>query len=341
MLVYKYGIRINRIGVMMKPMDFRKWCAGVKDLTPHQRQVLADRLHPVGLEPETCVQLESRVTEKRACPHCGHDKIFRWGFAHGLQRYRCAGCRKTFNALSGTPLARLRYKDKWGDYATQLTEGRSVRTAAAVLSVSHNTTFRWRHRFLSLPKRQQAALLSGIAEVDETYFLESHKGQRRDLNRPPRKRGGKASQRGTSKEQIPVLICRDRTGSEADFVLEKDDQAHVSAVLKPLLAPDVVLCTDSSRTLAAVAREIGVTHRAINLAAGQRVIAGVYHVQNVNAYDSRLKEWMRRFHGVATKYLPSYLGWRRFLESHTNDPSPTSVLRAALGMDRVQHVMGT
>jgi hypothetical protein len=26
-----------------------------------------------------------------------------------------------------------------------------------------------------------------------------------------------------------------------------------------------------------------------------------YHLNNVNAYHGRLKEWLRRFHGVATK----------------------------------------
>ncbi len=34
------------------------------------------------------------------------------------------------------------------------------------------------------------------------------------------------------------------------------------------------------------------------------LINKVYHIQNVNAYDSRLKGWMHRFNGVATKYLP-------------------------------------
>ncbi len=41
---------------------------------------------------------------------------------------------------------------------------------------------------------------------------------------------------------------------------------------------------------------------------------GVWHMQNVNAYDSRLKGWMARFHEVATKYLAHYLGWRRLLD---------------------------
>ena len=40
----------------------------------------------------------------------------------------------------------------------------------------------------------------------------------------------------------------------------------------------------------------------------------IYHIQNVNAYDSRLKSWMQHFHGVATKYLESYLGWMRLLD---------------------------
>jgi hypothetical protein len=40
-----------------------------------------------------------------------------------------------------------------------------------------------------------------------------------------------------------------------------------------------------------------------------------FHINNVNAYHSRLKEWLRPFHGVATKNPPNYLGWRRTLEA--------------------------
>ena len=36
----------------------------------------------------------------------------------------------------------------------------------------------------------------------------------------------------------------------------------------------------------------------------------VLHIQNVNAYGGRFKQWLVRFNGVATKYLQSYLGWR-------------------------------
>jgi transposase-like protein len=323
----------------MKPNDFRKLSSALKELTPHQRQVLMDRLQPAAQASASYQLVETRMTGKPHCPHCAHEQVSRWGFANGLQRYRCNACRATFNALTDTPLAGLRHKAKWMDYAKQLVEGTSIRKSAAAVGIHPNTAFRWRHRFLSLPNDQQAISLAGIAEADETYFLESQKGRRQGLSRAPRKRGGKASQRGLSAEQTAVLICRDRTGNTADFILEKADKAHIGAVLKPLLAADVILCTDGEKALAAVAKEMGITHRPINLAAGQRIVAGVYHVQNVNAYDSRLKEWMRRFHGVATRYLGNYLGWRRLIERHDRDISSADFLRAALGIDGVQHAI--
>ena len=38
-----------------------------------------------------------------------------------------------------------------------------------------------------------------------------------------------------------------------------------------------------------------------------------------------------RFNGVATKYLPSYLGWRRWLEKGEEIITPQTALAAALG----------
>jgi hypothetical protein len=66
-----------------------------------------------------------------------------------------------------------------------------------------------------------------------------------------------------------------------------------------------------------LARKHGIAHQAVNLSAGERVRsakAGAIHVQNVNAYHARLREWIARFHGVASRYLPNYLGWRRALD---------------------------
>ena len=54
-------------------------------------------------------------------------------------------------------------------------------------------------------------------------------------------------------------------------------------------------------------------------------------LQHVNAYDSRLKQWIRRFNGVATHYLPNYLGWRRLIERCAAKLTPEIFLRHAVG----------
>lgn len=84
--------------------------------------------------------------------------------------------------------------------------------------------------------------------------------------------------------------------------------------------------------LAAAAKVMGVAHRPVNLSAGIRVVAGAFHIQNVNAFDARLKGWMRRFHGVATRYLENYLGWFKALDRSANSgQDPASLLAMAIG----------
>jgi len=127
-----------------------------------------------------------------------------------------------------------------------------------------------------------------------------------------------------------VLMVRDRAGATANIIVARTSAAELSAALAPLLPKDTVLCTDSSPSLAAAAHLLGVQHHSINVSAGIRV-DGPWHVQNVNAYVSRLRGWMRRFKGVATKYLASYMGWFRMLDGAPGSaPQPASVLAFAI-----------
>jgi len=52
--------------------------------------------------------------------------------ASGLQRFRCLGCRRSYDALTGTPLARLRKKAHWLTYLQCVLDSRTVRQAATV-----------------------------------------------------------------------------------------------------------------------------------------------------------------------------------------------------------------
>lgn len=151
------------------------------------------------------------------CPDCRLQHIHRHGQENGLQRYRCVPFGPPLNALIGSPLARLRHKQRWLDYADCLLNSFSVRKAAEHVDIHRNTSFRWHHRFLALAKTDRPRRLHGIAEGYELYILESQKGSRH-LTRPARRRGANAARRGISGEQVCILVARDRTGQTLDFV---------------------------------------------------------------------------------------------------------------------------
>jgi transposase-like protein len=96
--------------------------------------------------------IEARFGERAPCPHCQSMRVGPWGRASGLRRYRCRDCGKSFNALTGTPLARLRKRSAW--------------KAAAQCGVSVPTSFRWRHRFLERPKDIKAETVTGMVKTE-------------------------------------------------------------------------------------------------------------------------------------------------------------------------------
>lgn len=315
---------------MRKP-ELKRITAMLRQLSPVQRKIVANELAALDAQPAVTVIVEGRFACGAMCQRCESKRVIRHGHANGLQRYRCRECGKTFNALSGTPLNRLHKRDKWLQQAEALQDGQTLRKVARTLNIHLSTAHRWRHRFLAAPKSVQPQVLTGIAEADETMFLLSFKGKRSGLGRKARKRGGKASKRGLSHEQVPILVARDRAGATMNCVLKAMDISSLSTALKPFVTKDIVLCTDGSKALAGAARELGVKHHAVNLSAGIRV-DGAWHVQNVNAYHSRLKSWIFKFHGVATCYLENYLGWFRALDREsTGNPKPAQWLAMALG----------
>jgi transposase-like protein len=262
---------------------------------PQRRQVL-DALHPAaGLDQVVALIIEVRARD-RCCPRCGNEQCYRHGFANDLQRYRCCSCGRTFNDLTGTPLARLRHKAKWLAYSQVLLDALPVRKAADRVGVHRNTAFRWRHRFLHWVKLDRPALLNGIVEADETFLLESQKGSR-TLYRPPRRRGGRAAKRGISGELDCILVARDREGRTIDAVTGRGalKTAQLERDLLPRLDRQALLISDSHAAYRAFARKHRIAHETVNLRAGvraRRLGNLAIHVQNVNAYHQRFKTWL-------------------------------------------------
>jgi len=314
----------------MRALDFEQLLTAVKEAELHTDQLTQLRELVAGIhDPAACLALIEAAAASRPCPHCGCTRKHRCGSATGLQRFRCLGCRKSFNALTGTPLARLRKRERWLPYLQCLLESRTVRDAARVTGVHRTTSFRWRHRFVPQAARARPTALCGIVEADETYRLESQKGARK-LTRPARKRGGVARQRGINQEHDCLLVARDRHRSTLDFHVGRGPVTakQLRDCLTSVLPADVLLVSDSAAAYASFAADAGITHEPINVQDGQRVRA-TYHIQNVNGWHSRFKSWLVRFRGVASRYLAHYSGWQRMLDAHELQ-TPAQWLRAAV-----------
>jgi transposase-like protein len=322
----------------MEHKSFRRWLCEIDLLTDAQKAellaTLADR--PSGVVSVAAV--EQGVGDDRTCPRCQAPGAVANGKNRGLQRYLCRSCKRTFSAATGTPLSGLHHKERWLEMASALADGDTLKTTAERCGVHISTAHRWRHRFLTAVKTG-AGKLKGIVEADEAFVLASRKGDRawkkaKDStvappDRKARKRGGKASKRGRSDEQVPVLVAADRSGATVCAVLPAVTADAIRAVLAPVLDKDALLVTDGGRSYPPCAAALGVSHEALNQSAGERT-RGELHIQTVNNRHSRLKDFLRARRGIATRYLESYLRWFYLVALHP-DPTPRYCLGAAMG----------
>jgi len=271
-------------------------------------------------EPDKITKLLKTIRESRfdsgiACVHCGSTSVKRNGKYRTRQRYLCKDCSKSFNDMTNTPFAGSRYPEKWVKYMEMMVEGYTLPKIAKRLKIHISTAFYWRHKILNTLGSLGFNQLQGIVESDETFFKESLKG-REVTHREPKKRAVKDKKRGISDLKIAVVVAQDRNGN---MIARKGGTGRVraeeiDAVIGEFIHPSALLCTDTATNYKKFARIKGLQHETINERQKQRVKKGIYHIQNVNNFHSRLKTWIRRFQGVATKYLDNYLYWFRWLE---------------------------
>ena len=233
----------------MKAQEFRTLVEQLGDLTLVQRDAIVDALTPEGSGNEVTALIETRFATAPACGHCKSEIISSWGRdgskATRLKHYMCKSCGKTFNALTGTPLAQLHRRDAWLEYARALVDCVSLGKAAVRANVCLETSFRSRHRFLQAAKDMRASAVADIVEADETFILKSSKGSRGLVGRAPRARGGKAKRPGLSTdEQDCILIVRDRHKATVDHILPDLTGRTFAAHLKPIVAKDAVIVSD-------------------------------------------------------------------------------------------------
>jgi hypothetical protein len=237
-------------------------------------------------------------------------------------------CGRTFSDLTGTPLAYLKRLGSWLAFCDCMLATFPVRRTAAALRVHASTAFRWRHRLLDALRAADSATMEGDTtmkgdvSIAETWFIRSEKGCR-ELKRPARRRG---EMTGWAVEREWVLLAQDHAAHPFGAVVgpRRPRVQELARALEGRLQRGI--------TLACVSGPMGAVARFARLNGfDYRRLTGRSLLSNPAAvYGRNLRRWLRRFNGVATKYLPNYLLWHRFLDAAATADSVHTTARDRL-----------
>lgn len=255
--------------------------------------------------------IEIKENQGLVCPECGSPKaIVKYGFTNkGIQRYYCKDCDVIFTPLSYTFLSGT-HKElaDWLQYIHCMVEGYSLRKSAEYCGISLRTAFFWRHKILDiLGQKLKRIKLRSIVEADDTFVRESYKGNK-PVGREAYKRGEKASKPGLSQEQICISTAIDTNGNSYGKISARGHAKakEINKAIGKQIKKDAILCTDNDSSYKKFAKDKNLEHMIINT---DRHTNGVYNIQLINNFHSRLKDFLRKFKGVSTKYLDNYLSW--------------------------------
>lgn len=132
--------------------------------------------------------------------------------------------------------------------------------------------------------------------------------------------------RGLSKWQLPILTVADRGGACLFQRLPNRKGISIERAMKSLVPSDAVLCSDGGNGYKDLAATGGIEHFVVGSKPGKRVVAGCYHIQNVNSLHARYKKFIKPFCGPATKNLNGYIRWLELRLARTN---PADIMQMA------------
>jgi len=319
-------------------MGIEELIEGFKHLTQEQQHEVVNEFYKHLLQGEigiSTIKEESNRLLGEKCPHCKSKSYVANGRLKGVQRYKCKECGKFFSETTGTALEGLHKRDKFSKYLWCMFMGYSIRKCASESGISIPTSFNWRHKILRSLSDIPDNDFRFVCESDDIFFLHSEKGNR-NLTRKPRHRGSKASTAGITKDHVTVIVTCDRVGSQAMKVSGRGriSKKDVEEALGGKIRKDTVFCTNSHRSFSAFAKKEELERHKIKAGTKGYTKDQVYHVQTVNSKTNRLKNWIKDFNGVSTKYLQNYLNWFITLEKLRDKSLPLKTF-ALLATSRV------
>lgn len=285
-------------------------------MTHQELQMMVNQLsdYQVNQIAQTVIRylaLNKELTEIKpdCCPYCGDQdaRFIRKGIQRGKHRFQCKSCGHKFTYDSKQVTSNSQQPvESWVVVLEDTLALKSLDSTAERIGVCHSTAFHMRHKLLFYMEAAMADSepLEALIEADETYVLESQKGTR-VTHRKPRKHGEGASKRGLSDEQLCVCVAADRGNHVVARCVNraKPSSEDIANALAEHIAERSLLLCDGAASYNYLAEKTDCEKIPL---IGHESYNKVYHLNTVNNLHSRLKEMLRTFRGVSTKYLNRY-----------------------------------
>ncbi|MRX83951.1 IS1595 family transposase [Eggerthella guodeyinii] len=294
-----------------------------------QKILLIEQIRDLCFEHEMEAIIDSSPlpvqTEIPLCKKCGSAHVSRFGTRNHAQRYRCNGCGHVFATEKKRSLvgSSKLSKTKWMRFVNCFVDGLPIAKCAANCGVSEKTAYSMRLRVLSLIEQTGDAwtLQAGQrAEIDETFVLESFKGNRTkckdfEMPRASLTRGRKGDYRrkhGAGLNAADHICIITGVDERRKTFLEITGRGHgtideCKRALEGKLAPNSRVSTDDYGVYPGILKTMGVCHASYVSSDSQG------NLNRVNALHSQFKSFLARKRGVSTRRLPLYLAefsWR-------------------------------
>lgn len=263
-----------------------------------------------------------RNNESVVCPVDATHKIVKNGKDRNQkQRYKCLDCGKTFSVTSQTLSSNTSQSiGKWVEFILGLFNALSCEQLSEKCKISTTTAWQWRLKiFEAIDDIQNNVQLSGVVFADDTRVPYNFKGNHGDefiAPRQSRKRGNQNTINNCHKNTICVLCSLDSKGNSFSrcigFGNPSGKRLSDGFINKLSVDESTVLVTDGAQSFSRVVQDYAIPkwEKRITITKNGKKypnMLGQFHIQQINGYHSRLKNYLRPFKSVASRYLPGYL----------------------------------
>lgn len=279
-------------------------------------------------DQQACIDhLESiRFKDGPYCPLCGSVGNQKRKKENNLVgRWNCHDCKKSFNVLSGTVMQGTHKPlQKWFLAIALIVNAKKSLSSyqlARDLELTQPTAWYMQQRIRAAMASDEAPMLAGIVEADETYVggKPRKKNKRDDDTQAPRGRGT---------EKTPVIGAVERDGNViAQVANDLSGKGVLKFIRHTVKTEDSFLITDEYKAYNAVRSFM--PHATVNHQ--KEYVRGVVHTNTIEGFWALLKRaWYGSHHKYSVPYMPLFIAEASWKYNHREDARPWDTFMEAL-----------